>query len=127
MPFVAGIVAAAMILSMQPSPLISFLILLAIQGLGYIGGVFYSLSYIRKVAMIKNPSACIKPSIITFTLLALLGLVVNLYAQFQEPDNNINRIVTVIALVVFYAVICVAFSRITSDGFSRMAPDTSAS
>ncbi len=121
MPFVAGLVAIAVIAAIQPSPLMSFLILMAIQAVGYIGGVFYSLSYIRKVAQIQNPQACIKPSNITFLILALLGLAANLLAQFGSDESNINPIVVVIALVAFYGIIFIAFAKITRDEFSRMA------
>ncbi|GIX00805.1 MAG: hypothetical protein KatS3mg111_4137 [Pirellulaceae bacterium] len=124
MPFVASLVAGAVVLSIQPSPLVSFLILLAAQAVGYIGGVFYSLSYIRKVAIVPNPAACIKPSILTFTALALIGLTVNLLRILGQGGTSIHSIVIVLALVVFYTLICIAFAKYTRDGFSQMPPGT---
>ena len=120
LPAVAGAAGFAVLRTLDVGPVAAFLTLLAFQALGYIGGVFYSLSYIRKVALIKQPSACVKPSIITFCVLAVLGLGANVAGLFAQ--HAINRIVGTVALVGFYAAICFAFAIITRQGFSRMEP-----
>lgn len=127
MPAVAGGIGFAVLTAMQPSAVVAFLLLLAFQALGYIGGVYYSLSYIRKVALIENPNACIKPSIITFAVLAVIGFGVNVVGLVGRDGHGINPILGIIALVAFYVIICVAFARITQRGFSgieRQAKET---
>jgi len=84
MPAVAGLISVAIVVATQPSAVADFLLLLGLQTLGYIGGVYYSLSYIRKVALIEHPLACVKPSIITFALLAILGFAVNVLSLFGD-------------------------------------------
>ena len=122
MPAVAGMMAVAVRHETRPPPVAAFLILLAFQASGYIGGVFYSLSYLRKVALMRNPVACVKPSIITFTVLAVIGFAVNVAGLVAQQRQGINLIVGIGGLVAFYAVICFAFARITRQGFSRMEP-----
>jgi hypothetical protein len=122
MPAVAGMTAVAVRHETRPPPVAAFLILLAFQASGYIGGVFYSLSYLRKVALMRNPVACVKPSIITFTVLAVIGFAVNVAGLVAQQRQGINLIVGIGGLVAFYAVICFAFARITRQGFSRMEP-----
>jgi len=124
MPVVAGTIGLAVLTGVQPSPVVAFLILLVFQTFGYIGGASYSLSYLRKVALIKNPVACVKPSIITFALLAVIGFAVNVASLVIQPRHEINLIAGIIGLVAFYAVICFAFDKITRQGFSQMEPHT---
>lgn len=124
MPAVANGLCFAVLTAIQPSADVAFLMLLAFQALGYIGGVYYSLSYLRKVALMENPNACIKPSIITFAVLAVIGFGVNVAGLFGRDGQGINPILGIIALVAFYVVICVAFARITQRGFSGIEPQT---
>lgn len=125
MPVVTGLIGYALVKELRPDPLRAFLILLCLQAIGYIGGVFYSLSYIRKSSRIENPTACIKPSIITFAVLAVIGLCINASNLFYR-QHNMNPIVGAVLLVVYYTVICLAFARITQRGFSRMETSTTA-
>ena len=124
MPVVASIIALGVQTGLQPSPMAAFLILLAFQAFGYIGGVFYSLSYLRKVALIKDPVACIKPSIITFNVLAFFGLARNVASLLTQSRHHVNTILIlgIVGLIAFYFVICIAFDKITRQGFSRMEP-----
>jgi hypothetical protein len=127
MPAVAGMTGLAVLTGRPPSPVAAFLILLAFQACGYIGGVFYSLSYLRTVALIKDPVACVKPSIITFAVLAVIGFAVNVAGLVARPRHDINLIAGIIGLVALYSVICFAFAKITQQGFSRMEPQTTES
>lgn len=122
MPAVAGGIGFAVLTAMQPSAVVAFLLLLAFQAVGYIGGVYYSLSYIRSVAFIEHPNACITPSIITFAVLAVIGFAVNAAGLVGRDGQGINPILGIIALAAFYVVICVAFARITQRGFSGIEP-----
>ena len=90
------------------------------QALGYIGGVYYSLSYLRKAALIEHPLACLKPSIITFTVLAVLGFAVNVAWLFGPRAKQMNPTIGIAGLVVFYIVISFAFAKITQHGFRTM-------
>jgi hypothetical protein len=122
MPAVAGFIGYAIIVATQPSAVATFLILLALQAIGYIGGVYYSLSYIQKVALIENPVRCIKPSIVIFVVLAVLGFAVNIVSLFHEPPNKLNPILATSALVVFYVAISFAFAKISQRAFATMEP-----
>jgi hypothetical protein len=122
MPAVASVIGVAVVIGTGVSPAAAFPGLLAIQALGYIGGVFYSLSYIRKVALVQRPVDCIRPSIITFIVLAVFGFALNAWIVVQQ--QAINHTVRIVSLTVFYVVICFAFAKITASGFSRMEPKT---
>jgi hypothetical protein len=129
MPAIAGMVAAP-IASTYPSAIGGLLLALGFQTLGYVGGVYYSLSYLRKVTLIECPLACVKPSIVTFIVLAVLGFVINAELLFHgERAKELNVAVGIVALVVFYIVITFAFARITQRGFQeierQMAPQRS--
>ena len=129
MPVVAGVVGSAIAVATQPSAVGRFFLLLGLQSLGYIGGVYYSLSYIRKVALIEHPLACVKPSIITFAVLAVLGFAVNVVSLFGERSKEMNAVIGIVGLVVFYIVISFAFAKITQQGFraieGQMTPPSS--
>ena len=120
MPAVASMIGVAALSGSNLPPAAAFLIMLAFQAFGYIGGVFYSLSYLRKVALIKDPVACIKPSLITFDVLALIGLAVNVASLLAQPRKGVTVILIlgIAGLVAYSAVICIAFEKITRQGFS---------
>jgi hypothetical protein len=120
MPAVAGMIGFGIVMASQLSPIAAFLLLLLLQALGYVGGVYYSFSYIRKVALVDNPLACVKPSIITFVVLAVLGLALNVARVFADPEKAVNPIVGTLGLIAFYIVITLAFARITQQGFAAM-------
>ena len=126
LPAVAGIIGYTLMNDLRPAPLRTILTLLCLQALGYIGGVFYSLSYIRKTSRIDHPMACIKPSIIAFVVLAVVGFCVNA-GRLIYQQHGVNPVDDVVVLVVFYTVICLVFARATERGFSRMEPSTTES
>ena len=125
-PFVASLAGWLVISTMTPEDFqtgtLASLLLLAFLAVGYLGGTIYSLSYLRKVASIEKPAKCIGPSVVVFTVLALLGLANCAYqAEFNPP--------AVLILCVYYAIIIVGFSVLTARGFGRMqealeAPET---
>ena len=119
MPIVAAIAAYAALGALGRIDFyVAVVVTLAIQALGYIGGVYYSLSYIRKVAIARDPIACIIPSNITFTVLAALGL------GWNVRSLNLLEFPLVLAMVaIFYAGISVVFALVTRQGFRRMAGD----
>ena len=116
MPAVAGMFGAPLV-EMYPSAGVGFLLALGCQALGYIVGGYYSLSYIRKAALIEQPMACVKPSIITFVVLAVFGFAVNVALLFGSRLRSMNAIIGIVGLVVFYVVISLAFAKITQRGF----------
>ena len=73
----------------------------------------------------QNPTACIMPSIIGFTVLAILGLAAHLAGQLSGAGGNTNGTITVVAMVAFYVVICVAFAMITRCGFAPRTEESS--
>lgn len=121
MPLLTGLSGAMVILAMQPPPLASYLLVLAFGTIGYVGGVFYSLSYIEKVAIVQNPLNCIKPSIVTFCIVTLLSVGFSIYLRYSEVQPDLNPTVVAISDCAFAAVICVIFAWLTHVGFSRMA------
>ena len=124
MPFVAAIVGSVAIGATQPPPIAAFLIALTFQALGYIGGTFYSLSYIRKVALIKKPTDCIKPSIIAFSVLAIIFFGIDVAILQGSKNQGVNPIAIILQLA-FFVIICFVFGKITQTGFSKMeAPTT---
>ena len=125
MPCLGALVGFVIIASVDMPVPVAFLLMLALQALGYFGGVYYSLSYIKKVAIVENPKACVTPSIITFVVLAFLGLCLNLSRYFGEEAVDLNKYVVVPSLVVFYIVVSVLFAKITKHGFASMQPEIS--
>lgn len=79
---------------------------------GYVGGTFYSLSYLRRVAVCRRPQACILPSIIVFTAFAAGSLAIS-YGRVEPAEFGI--------LTLYYAVITLCFAFITRRGFLKMA------
>ena len=124
MPMITYVIGVSVLTATKQSPVTAFLILLALRMLGYIGGAFYSLSYISKIALVEKPSRCIKPSIITFVVLASISYGVNVAGIVAQQPQKINPIAGIIGLLVFYAVICFAFARITQQGFLQMESQT---
>jgi hypothetical protein len=124
MPAVAGMIGSGLAPVAAVAPVRVFLLRMALQALGYIGGVYYSLSYIRKVALIENAPACIKPSIITFIVLAVLGFGLNVALLFTGQTKQIAPALAIPGLLLFYVVICAAFAKVTQQGFANMPSGT---
>ena len=116
MPAAAGMLSGPLV-EIYPSNGLGFLLALGCQTLGYIAGAYYSLSYLRKAAWIEQPMACVKPSIITFVVLAVISFAVNVALLFGSRSRGINVVVGIAGLAVFYAVISFAFAKITQRGF----------
>jgi hypothetical protein len=110
-PFVASFVVTILLQTLQIEGWIAFLVSLALQAIGYIGGTYYSLNYIQKVALIDNPMSCVKPSVITFIVLAVLSLILNL-VSLRPLSWEI-----ILILIIFYGMISLAFAKITEKGF----------
>jgi hypothetical protein len=124
LPVIAGMVASGLTGALDTLfPLQVFVAQLLFMAIGYLGGAYYSLSYIRKVALIENPRACIKPSIITFILLAVLGFGVTLAARPHDFGWSLSPTVAILGLLVYYVVICAVFAKITTRGFDNMPSD----
>jgi hypothetical protein len=113
-PFLATFVTNILIQSLQIEGWLAFLVSLTLQSLGYVGGTYYSLNYIQKVALIDNPMACVKPSVIAFIALAVLSLILNLASIGQLSLETL-------ILIVFYIVISLAFAKITEQGFAAIS------
>ncbi len=93
--------------------------------LGYMGGAWYSLRYIRKVALIDRPQACSVPAVATFAVLAALAVPVHVFltqliiglARGHSPQGW-ERLT--IAVGVLHTLITVVFAVQTKRGFARM-------
>jgi hypothetical protein len=114
-PFIARFVTMFLLQSLQFEGLLAFLVSLTLQSIGYIGGTYYSLNYIQNVALIDNPMACVKPSVIAFVALAVLSLILNL-ASIGQLSWEI-----ILILIVFYMVVSLAFAKITEKGFAAIS------
>ena len=120
-PALASLAGLAVLNVLPLSPLQGRLILLALQAIGYVGGAFYSLSYIRKTALVRHPLACVRPSVVAFVVLALFGYAVNLWGFMQQQDVSwIEVVVDGIGLAAFYAAVTFAFAWVTRQGFAHM-------
>lgn len=118
MPALASLVGAVVVAGGRLHGTQAFLAMLALQAVGYVAGTYYSLSYLRKVTTIRDPLGCTNASVIIFGVLALLGMAVN--GLVSGPAGPLR----IVALVVFYSVISLAFARITQKGFAQMAADS---
>lgn len=110
MPLLAGIVGAAVVGGSGLQGLPAFALLLAIQGVGYNGGTYYSLGYLGKSAVTDDWQGCITPSVVTFVILSIIGLVGNAI----QVEGSLMAIGIWVA---FYGAIIAAFAKITADGF----------
>lgn len=111
MPFVASIVATVLlgVTHIEFGTLIAFLVMLMFQTLGYVGGIYYSLNYLRKTAISDSWAECITPSIITFSALSVLFFLGNALI--------VRDVIAVACFFVLYVVITIAFAKITANHF----------
>ena len=87
-------------------------LMFAMLTLGYVGGVYYSLSYLRKAAIIPRPLACITPSIITFAIFSAIGFALNI-VRMRDP-------LVIAGMAAYYVAITVVFAFVTRRGFQNM-------
>jgi DNA-directed RNA polymerase subunit RPC12/RpoP len=108
MPVIAAFFAAILIglLGIGIDGILAGLIIVIFNFAGYIGGTFYSLSYLKKNAKTSDWNGCTIPSII-FAVLLNFGTLI-----FFHPYPIINSIVSIINLIVF--------SIITVNGFRKL-------
>jgi hypothetical protein len=124
MPAVAGLAGAVVVGGSGLPGLPALVALLAFQAVGYIGGTYYSLAYLRKSATTDDWLGCIKPSVITFVILAIIGLAINAVQIGSAAVANAmaaggSRAVAFGILVVYYIAIVAGFVKITADGFRK--------
>jgi DNA-directed RNA polymerase subunit RPC12/RpoP len=106
MPLIAAVFAAVLIGLLGIEGVLAVLIIVLFTFTGYIGGTFYSLSYLKKNAKTSDWNGCTIPSII-FAVLLNFGTLV-----FFHSNPIINSIVSIINLV--------AFGLITANGFRKL-------
>ena len=113
MPLVATFAGMGIVIGTHLDGFPALLAILASQAIGYIGGTYYSLSYLAKSATTEDWTRCTKPSAITFVILCAIGLVLSVIQYRESP--------MLIALILaFYAAIVPAFIKITADGFRSL-------
>lgn len=126
MPFVAGIVGGVLCAVLGLEAIVAFLFILAVKAIGYIGGTYYSLSYLKKSAVTHDWPGCTVPAIVSFAVLAPLGMAVDAIWMTQStltilgPDAESLELalaVQQLGLALFYGLILAAFSKITAKGF----------
>jgi hypothetical protein len=116
MPAVAGIVAWAILeFGNIRDPLTDLAVRAACALAGYLGGVYYSLSFLRSAATHERWTDCTRPSIIAFSILELAGFAVNVMLLRERDTLSIG------ILGACYAGVMVGFAWITSTGFARLA------
>jgi hypothetical protein len=98
-------------------PMEQFLFVLALVTLGYVGGTFYSLSYLRKVAIMERPRACLTPSVVMFGALCSLPLI---FSFGKVPALGFGLFAG------YFSAITLCFAFITRWGISRLASDREA-
>jgi hypothetical protein len=92
-------------------PLMELVFVLAVVGFGYIGGTFYSLHYLRRVAIVREPRACLVPSIGMFGALCALPLGVS-FGNVSTVEFGL--------LTAYFAAITSCFAFITRHGIRRV-------
>lgn len=113
MPLLASIVSTTIIQVSGLTGLAALGLSLVFQTVGYIGGAYYSLAYLRESTITDDWRGCITPSIVAFLiLLAILLVAKSIWAGSSNVEIGI--------LAVFYCAIAAAFAKITSDGFLRL-------
>jgi hypothetical protein len=113
MPLLAGIVAfIARAAGWAPrEPLMELVFVLVVVSFGYIGGTFYSLHYLRRVAIVREPRACLIPSIAMFGAFCALPLGVSF--------GNVS-VVEFGLLTAYFVGVTSCFAFITQHGIRRM-------
>jgi hypothetical protein len=93
--------------------------------LACLGGTWYSLRYIRKVALIDRPQACVVPAVVTFAVLAALALplsfLVCVLCLMGLSTRGSEVLTYFVAMGILHALIAVVFAVQTKRGFARMA------
>jgi len=103
----------------------SFVTILAINALGYIVGLFQSLSYIRKIALHPDFTRCIKPAIVTFIILTVVGAAANV--AFVIRDRSFYDALFIPFLIVtpiYYVIMTSIFVQVTRHGFRALAQES---
>ena len=115
-PTLAGIASAAIILYGDVRhPLAALAVQTACAVMGYVGGTYYSLSYLRGAAEHEHWTSCTRPSIIAFAILAILGFCLSM-TQLQERNT-----LSIGFLAIFYLIMIMVFAKITASGFAQMS------
>ena len=121
MPLLAGVIGAAVVFAHELRPIVGLLVQQGLLALGYIGGAYYSLSYIRKVAIVRRPMACVKPSIVAFVVLAVIGFGLSIAGLILGPSlQGFEGVLLVADVAVFYIVITFGLAIITRRGFAGL-------
>ncbi|RLS53205.1 MAG: hypothetical protein DWH91_14840 [Planctomycetota bacterium] len=114
-----GIMGIAHLAKIHPpfSPLTELIVSLASMLLGTGGGVLYSLHFIRRNAVHEHWPSCITPSLITYGVLAALGLALSIWQSNPRTPEAIG--IRVLATLVGMAV----FAGLTASGLNQMSRD----
>ena len=120
MPLLATVLGLIVIPSLELSETGRMLLILGFQAAGYVGGVFHSMGYLRKAAIIERPRACIRPSILIYALLVLLGVWLHVIVYFGPGASEVPLASRIIALALFYLIIFSAFVLVTQRGFTKL-------
>jgi hypothetical protein len=89
--------------------------------LAYVGGTFYSLSYLKKVAMHVNPARCVLPSVVTFVTLCGIWYGLQLSgANFLRMPME-AKLFTAVVNGAYYAVVGFVFWIITKNGLPKLS------
>jgi hypothetical protein len=118
MPLLAAIVAFAVFAAgwAPREPLMELVFVLAVISFGYIGGTFYSLHYLRRVAIVREPRACLIPSIAMFGAFCALPLGISF---------GIVSTVEFGLLTAYFVGVTLCFAFITQGGIRRVASQES--
>ena len=121
MPFLASLVAGFLGGYLEgiyrTGGILATIVTLVLMTIGYAGGTLYSLSYIRRKAIVENPRGCIWPSIIAFALLTCGWGAASLFMGQTGP-------VAAVIIGVYFLAIIICFSLLTRRGFNQMAAQT---
>ena len=127
-PFVAGVVAECIISYGNIRNLsLDLGIREACAVLGYVGGTYYSLSYLKANASHRNWTACTLPAVICFAILTAICGAINV---MRLPERNLFTVgvmltTDVVIVPIFWWVTARGFAKLSQEAAARVDPASS--
>ena len=117
MPIFAGIVGEVLCAVLGLEGVVAVLFSLTVLAIGYIGGTYYSLSYVKERATTHDWPGCTVPAVVFFAVCMVLWLVGEVIRiSIRIPISLLD----ILGIILFYGFILTAFAKITAKGFRAL-------